>query len=448
MVDNKIAPELGTVACLFFGALLTIFSDERVLAAGTPACKAPSVTKETMLCSHGLSGHVEKRVLINALLDACGVSNNDIAADGNISYSKQVLAIQNFATFCSAPGNCSADVRIKLGQVLGDLRSFSAGRPILVGTNKVRISYASSVDAFLQTSPDATDATCVPLNEGGTTKPPPEQPSPSASGGSFAIRKNITDLPVGRDDPNFKGLAKASAAVNDDYVNTNLGVNVDVAVGYNFTPVGLGGSSQVTWTPFVYYHEQYVASKKVSQDQQIYNVAGGLLSTWELTNLGIFQIAPKYVQAIKANADIGSANLYYTPPITVAGIGTAVQVPLTGGWIYYRFAPQLQVTYGDVGRASTTISQLPAGWFGWIGSNLSLYLYGAGPLEGFSYISSFVYLDTFAGRLSHVTRYENSLSYALTGDDTWSLQLKYVYGPDLDTLQWQKMLTLGLGLKY
>jgi hypothetical protein len=62
--------------------------------------------------------------------------------------------------------------------------------------------------------------------------------------------------------------------------------------------------------------------------------------------------------AIKADADIDSVNLYYTPPITIAGIGTAAKVPFTDGLIYYRFAPQLQVTYGDVSRASSDLSAL------------------------------------------------------------------------------------------
>jgi|HubBroStandDraft_2_1064218.scaffolds.fasta_scaffold11692_5 hypothetical protein len=450
MVDGKTASTYHLRVALFLGLIGVISWNDHGLAAATPSCKPPSFPPQTQLCSNGLSGYVNKRVLISKLLDTCQIVATDIAPKGDITYDKEVSAVRDFATFCATPGNCSDsatnDLRIKLGQVEGDLRSFAGGRAISIGTNKVKITYSTSVENFLQSSPDASDAMCVAVNDGGVSPPP--KPPESSNTGAFAIRKNITDLPVNRDDPKFKGLDKGSISVNDDYVNTKLGVNVDIAAGYTFAPVVLGQSSQVSFTPFAYYHEQYVASKKASEDQQIYNIAAGFLSTWELTNLGIFQFAPKYVHAIQADGDIESANLYYTPPITVAGIGTAAKVPFTNGLVYYRFAPLLQVTYGDVSRASTKISPLSQGSFGWLGPNLSLYLYGAGPLEGFSYISSFVYLTDFAGQRIRVARYENSLNYSLSSDDTWSLQLKYVYGPDLDTLQQQKMLTLGLGLKY
>jgi hypothetical protein len=43
---------------------------------------------------------------------------------------------------------------------------------------------------------------------------------------------------------------------------------------------------------------------------------------------------------------------------------------------------------------------------------------------------------------------ETSLSYVLPGQEFWSIDLKYVEGRNLDTLEKQQLLTLGVGLKY
>lgn len=367
MVDGKKASTHHLrAAVLALGALAITSWSDYGLAAGTPVCKPPSFPQQTQLCANGLSGHVNKRILISKLLDTCQIVATDIAPKGDISYDKEVSAILNFPTFCLTPGHCSEqtvnDLRAKLGDVMGDLQGFAQGKTISIGDKKVKISYATSVDNFLRSSPDSGDATCVAVDEGGVRPPrPPNASNLLPTAGGFAIRKNIADLPMGRDDPKFKSLDKGSVSLNDDYLNSKLGVNIDLAAGFTFAPVDLGESSQASLTPFAYYHQQYVAAKMASQDQQIYNIAAGLLSTWEITNFGLFQIAPKYVHAIKADADIGTANLYYTPPITFAGIGTAAKVPLAGGLIYYRFAPQLQVTYGDVDRASKDLSALVCG---------------------------------------------------------------------------------------
>jgi hypothetical protein len=463
MVAHKVTRATGRIA---LGAMAVLGSTVFALAAATPAptCKFSfSVPPQVQLCSNNLSGSVNREVLVSKLLDACQIVATDIDPLAHPTWGQQVEAIVKQTTACTATGKCSPEVVKSLTERLvtlqGFLRAILNGIPVSIGSNKVTIALkgtnsATEVDpvrAFLE-GPNDVKATCVPVTGNATPAPTPTKPSDSSSSSlsGFVIRKNVADLPITHADSQFKGLDKASIAVNDDYVNSKLGINVDLALGYNFEPYVLTAdqNSYVTFTPFVYYHQQYVAAKMTSQDQNIYNVAGGLLSTWQLYQIGQFQVAPKFVHAIHADADIESLNLLYTPPITVAGIGGAAEVPLTNGLIFFRFAPRLQVAYSDVTKASTELSALPRGEFGWAGPNLALYLYGAGALEGWSYTASYVYLTRFAGSVSNVQRFEDALNYSLSSDDTWSLQIKYVYGPDLDTLQFQKLLTVGIGLKY
>jgi hypothetical protein len=49
--------------------------------------------------------------------------------------------------------------------------------------------------------------------------------------------------------------------------------------------------------------------------------------------------------------------------------------------------------------------------------------------------------------LEMVPRFETSLNYTIGDKELWALQLKYVNG-NLDTLEKQRQITLGVGVKY
>jgi len=456
MVPHKIAALCHAGIAIILPAFVFASADQAFAAS---SCKFGKLRPDAKLCSNALSGRVNREVVVQMLLQDCSLFPLDYDPTGRVTYSEQAEAILGNIDYCTK-GKCSKDTPGKLADAYGYLLGITAkeGTQISIGDNKVSLSLKARnsaaggdlLRAFLKGPPDAVDATCVAVVNPNAPPPVAKAPEPSLATSGFAIRKNVTDLPISRDSPQFKGLDKGSFALNDDYMSGKLGVNVDLAAGYTFGPLALTAdqNSSLSFTPFAYYHQQYVAAQSASQDQKVFNVAGGLLSTWELFHLGIFQFSPKYVHAVHADADMESVNLLYTPPITIAGIGGAREVPYTNGSVYFRFSPQLQVSYGDVTRSSSELPLIPAGRFGWTGPNLALYLYGANALEGWSYIISYVYLSGFAGPYSNVKRWENTLNYSLSSDDMWSFQLKYIYGQDLDTLQMQKALTMGVGFKY
>jgi hypothetical protein len=454
MVPHKIAVLCHAGIAFILAAFVFALADQ---ASAASSCKFGKLRPEAKLCSKTLSGRANREVLVQMLLQDCSLFPLDYDLTGRVTYSEQAEAILGNIDYCTKD-KCSKDTPDKLADAYGYLLSISEGTPISIGDNKISISLKARnsaagrdlLRAFLQGPADAVDATCVAAANPNAPPPATKPTEQSSATSAFAIRKNVADLPISRDSPQFKGLDKGSFALNDDYMSAKLGVNVDLAAGYTFGPYALttDQNSSLSFTPFVYYHQQYVAAQTASQDQKVFNVAGGLLSTWELFHLGIFQFSPKYVHAIHADADMESVNLVYTPPITIAGIGGATEVPYTDGSVYFRFSPQLQVSYGDVTKTSSELPLLPTGRFGWLGPSLALYLYGANTFEGWSYIVSYVYLSGFAGPYSNVKRWENTLNYSLSSNDMWSVQLKYIYGQDLDTLQMQKAVTIGVGFKY
>ena len=56
--------------------------------------------------------------------------------------------------------------------------------------------------------------------------------------------------------------------------------------------------------------------------------------------------------------------------------------------------------------------------------------------------------EVLQGQFKSVARFDSTLAYTMPGQEFWSLQLKYVYGRNLDTLERLQQISLGVGLKY
>ena len=69
-------------------------------------------------------------------------------------------------------------------------------------------------------------------------------------------------------------------------------------------------------------------------------------------------------------------------------------------------------------------------------------------LKGFTFNVSYEWYKVLQGPLEMVPRFETSLNYTIGDKELWALQLKYVNGRNLDTLEKQRQITLGVGVKY
>ena len=77
-----------------------------------------------------------------------------------------------------------------------------------------------------------------------------------------------------------------------------------------------------------------------------------------------------------------------------------------------------------------------------------MWLFGEkGALKNFSFNSSYEYLKVWVGPFDSVWRWENTLSYIFPDQKNWSLQFKYSDGRNLDTLEREQILMVGVGYK-
>jgi hypothetical protein len=162
-----------------------------------------------------------------------------------------------------------------------------------------------------------------------------------------------------------------------------------------------------------------------------------------------------------------SGKVTYTPyinPLVIPGIATTERV----GDFLLMLRPQAVFIYGDVidsGNtpvltnvasnliltnvgAKTTLTN--AGTFQRVGTHLEFSANAdTGMLQGVGVRFAYDYLKSHGGGpMSQVTLFTAIVSYPMPKQEYWSVQLKYTDGRNLDTLEQQQLLTLGIGLKY
>ena len=71
-----------------------------------------------------------------------------------------------------------------------------------------------------------------------------------------------------------------------------------------------------------------------------------------------------------------------------------------------------------------------------------------GTFDGFSWLNAYEYQYGISGYYKSVDQFESKISYSFGYQQNWSISLDYISGRNLDTLELQQQLTLGLGLKY
>jgi hypothetical protein len=213
--------------------------------------------------------------------------------------------------------------------------------------------------------------------------------------------------------------------------------------------------------PFVAYTRQYVAGANPNKLSNVDNVGLGFLgdlllpasalqNAFPLTK-GIYndvQASFEEVHSDISATDIISAKLAYSPyidPTVLPGIWTTERV----GDFLLMLTPQGVFISGDVLDNGGNPNLNKTGNFQRLGAHVGFSVTSdTGVFNGFGFNTTYDYLRSYGGPVTNIALFTSTLSYTMPKQNFWSVQLQYQDGRNLDTLVQQKLITLGVGLKY
>jgi len=293
---------------------------------------------------------------------------------------------------------------------------------------------------------------------------PPVATDKSRASGRLIIRNSVKDLTVAQGSDAFKTLQRASLSVTDDMVKSSTAYAIQGVVGY-----GLGQAPIPNWDgaygeviPFASYTRQFVEGANPNKLSNIDNIAAGLVGDALFPALAFQNAFPptrgmyndialstQIVHSNTSNTDILSGQVTYTPyidPTVLPGIATTERI----GDFLIMLTPQFIFLYGDVLNSNNNAVLSQTGTFDRIGTHVAFAAKAdTGVLSGFGFNAAYDYQRSYGHEpFSNITLFTSSLSYTLPKQEYWSVQLTYADGRDLNTLQKQQLLTLGIGLKY
>jgi hypothetical protein len=431
----------------------------------TVAMSAPFDPPISTLCAKSAPLVVNKPMLLKQLLIYEKIFDGDLdQGPGEITFEVRKDAVLHPDDFCKR-SQCAKGVADKLGNSVVQLGIFLISHshpPADTSKGYVLTSNVSSdidvVQKYLTS--DVIGARCVaPLPStvvpsNGTPNQDFANPSEAGSGGAtslltrISLRKNVADLIYSTDSAKFKGLDPATFNVTSDLLKHSNAFTIDLALGAPVGPKAFGNGVTGQIIPFVTYDQNYVEGDPTNKSK-VFNLGAGITGDMLFPLLGFYQdvqFFPKYVNSFSTGAKIVSGNLVYTPEPDLPLIGQVFYV--IPGTLSVQLAPQLIYVYGDVINDGGDPSLLKTGNFQRLGPKIAFAAVGEGLLAGYTYSASYEDLKSWGGPVSAVALFQTSLNYTFANVPSWSAQVQYVNGRNLDTLQQQRQITLGFGLKF
>jgi hypothetical protein len=258
---------------------------------------------------------------------------------------------------------------------------------------------------------------------------------------------------VKQSDKAFKGLDRASLSFSRDYVAKTKTYHLEGVVGVGLGPVQLSQTSlaSIELIPYVGYTRQLVEGGPKANQTNVQNVTAGLIGDWIFPVDNYYQDLQAYPQIVhsnRTNADVLSGNVVFTPDFPVPGIG-GKYLPYQGAPMSFLLTLQAKTVFGQVLNAGSDPTLGASKDFVRVGPRVGATIFGEdGVVAGWSLGAIYEYQKVLQGQFNSVSRFDATLAYTMPGQEFWSMQLKYVNGRNLDTLERVQQLTLGVGLKY
>ncbi len=421
------------------------------------------------------NGKVQPALLLNQLLDDPDVGVALADMPGVITPEREINAVLAGADYCVKAGpGCpdddkarkAATAKFAHAQVLlidYFQRHSVPVQPKLGGYQFTFTPTRANVsDFFLK--PNSTLAPACVAAQTATGSPAPALATKATLPGTLLIRNSIGDLTIAQQSDAFKTLKQASLSITDDMVKDSTAYALQGVVGYGFGPGDIPGwdGARGQAIPFVSYTRQFVEGNNPNKISDVDNIGLGLigdalLPAFPLQNAFPFTrdmyndiaLTTQVVHSDTTNTNILSGQVTYTPyidPTVIPGIGTTETI----GDFLVMLTPQFVFLYGDVLNSTPNAVLSQPGTYERIGTHVAFALKAdAGVLSGFGINTSYDYQRAYGDSpISDIELFSATVSYTLPKTQFWSVQLTYADGRDLNTLQKQQLLTLGVGLKY
>ena len=402
----------------------------------------------------GSRGRIDWRNFVKNVLDGRAVS----FSEGRLIPTDEQArtALIDPGTYCLRNTCGDQGFQTKLVQAHRDVQLFidANSKPVGAGTSGYDISRANggrdgiTVREFFSGN---VSAVCViaPLKPGETVKEKEKGPTITRR---FMVRKKITDLKILQASESFKELDRASFAVDSDFLQNSHSYAIDGVVGYGLgrVPLGIGIADLVA---FGSYTRQYVAGTTTPNSPNIHNMGFGLLNSvvfnagGQQHNLKLFA---HYLHADRRDLNYVTGNVVYS-----LMTGWAIGQPLRSGPIAFLvLPPQLKYIYGRVFDGGISNELAEGKNFQRAGGRLDVLFYGDSGtgdeiLDRLQLRFGYEYLRVIQGSFHRsIDRFETTLSYVFPKQEFWSFDVKFWSGRNLDTLEQEKAMTLGIGFKY
>lgn len=405
----------------------------------------------------GARGGVDREALLDAVFATAGIERRNLRG---LTLDDKLQAILNNRAFCMAPGRCSKEIEAKFGQANALLfrflqrnsRSIAPGSsgfevspPISSSTDLAQVAQSERlVEGFLRGKGPLRVA-CV----AGPVAPADEahaQAKNILTG--IAVRKSIDDLAAAPSGDSFRSAGRASISYTDDGIKGTRTLNSEGVAGYKLSDSLLSPRNSATL--FATYYGNRIWANDPKDEENIGNVGAGILGKFgfDLFNMSqSIQVFGHYVHSHVTNSDIFSTKLTMSPNLGLPGVGR-IFIPGNTGPLAFAFDPQLKLVYGSVLNAGSNPLLIDTHDYARGGGKIAFWIFGIdGIFKNFTFNTSYESLKVWRGALDTVSRFESALSYTLGDQENWAIELKYVNGRNVDTLEREQIVKLGLGYK-
>ena len=390
------------------------------------------------------------RYLASAFADA-GISDFALDTTGTETITTAIRAeAMNEDSFCQVHGHCDKgtadnlfDLRAKVARFLTRVAGGKSAPAFSAAPSHFPDMW-STLDAFLAGSFVVSCQAPAPTNSqvaaGGAAKSP---------GIVLEVRATPDDL--AQSDPSaFKGLTPASIGYDRNKVAKTDTYSVTGVVGFSLGDL-LSDRSHAFLDvfPFVSLNLKSVNTTP-AKTGTIDNLGAGLV-TFYLFPTGdhfynVFKFYPLYTRSLYDRSETFTGQMSYYPEPFAKYLDQYTDVFGIGA---YSLQPVLTASYLRVLSAGTNAGLAGSPDFFRAGPGADFHFYGAPQtiLTQFTVTASYRYLHSFTTTAKDIANFTGSISFAPYASQNVSLALKYTAGRDLQSLQKQNDLVLGLGLK-
>jgi hypothetical protein len=400
---------------------------------------------------------VDPRKLLGVLLKSQKIFDVDLDTSGNAtSFDTRMDAVLRSDAFCDPIGRCSEGTAAKLATATFALVDFLTRNSRAVPTGQsgfeVRPPVGNELDqarmsAFLRGAGGSYQIACIASVAALPAAPSEATVQATKFISAIAVRRNIEDLSIPSSSAKFDGLDRAGISYTDDRVKGTRTLATAGVAGYQL-PDSLFGEYARTIL-FADYYGNRVWADNTKNSQNIGNAGAGILGSFDIPVGGFFHnvdLFGHYVHSHVTDSDLVSGKLVITPDLPIPGVGIAFNP--NDGPLAFLLKPQLNFVYGSVLNAGSNPSLADTSEYARGGGKIAFWIFGVdGIFKNFTLSSSYESAKVWKGPFDSISRFESALGYMLGDQNNWAIELKYANGRNLDTLEREQVVMLGLGFK-